>query len=173
MKVLDDVAAWREEFEANWLKLYQETGETNFKIYNRPKNSEAPSGKGIDVANSRILLISSAGSYLKDSQPRYDAENDLGDFSIRTYPSSTPFEDIAFAHTHYDHKWVDADPQVLLPLRHMEDMVAEGLIGEVAETVVSFMGYLPEVDRLIGETIPHIVEAAKQAKVKGALLVPA
>jgi hypothetical protein len=36
---------------------------------------------------------------------------------------------VRFDHTHYDHTAVDEDPEVQLPLRHMEEMVAAGMIG--------------------------------------------
>ncbi|MCB0192439.1 MAG: hypothetical protein KDJ65_10890 [Anaerolineae bacterium] len=173
MDILENIDAWWAEFEQGWMAHYQATGETNWKIYNRPRNKTAPAGPGIDVSRSRLALISSAGAYLKDSQEPYDAENDLGDYAIRTFPSSTPFGALAYAHTHYDHAAVEADAQVLLPLRHLEDMVSEGMIGELAPSVISFHGYQPDVTRVIGETVPAIIAAAKAEQIDAALLVPA
>ena len=173
MEILENLEQWQAAYEQGWLAHYQETGETDFKIYVRPKNSQAPAGPGIELARSRLALISSAGSYLKASQDPYDAVNPLGDYTIRTYPSSTPFEAIAYAHTHYDHAAVDDDPQVLLPLRHLEDMVREGIIGELAPSVISFHGYQPDVTRTVNETIPAIVAAAKAEQIDAALLIPA
>lgn len=173
MEILEDREAWVAEFEENWLAHYQATGETNWKIYNRPKNEVAPSGKGIDLASSRLVLISSAGGYLKASQKAYDAENVLGDYTTRIFPTNTPFEALAYAHTHYNHTVVDADPQVLLPLRHLEAMLEEGKIGELAENVISFSGYQPIVTQVLDELIPTIVRAVQQEEVDAALLVPA
>ena len=175
MNILDDVQAWQAEYEQGWLKHYQETGEMDWKnLYKRPKNSAAPTGSGIDLSKSRLMLISSAGSYLKDSQEPFITDKaDLGDFSIRTYPSSTPFDALEYAHQAYDQSDVRADAQVLLPLRHLEAMVEEGVIGELAPSVVSFNGWLPDVPRTIDELLPRIVEAAKAEQVDGALLVPA
>ncbi|MEM7028778.1 MAG: glycine/sarcosine/betaine reductase selenoprotein B family protein [Chloroflexota bacterium] len=172
-KILEDLDGWAEAFEAGWLAHYKESGGFNWKSYNRPKNSEAPSGKGIDLSQSRLALISTAGGYLRDSQEPFDAENDLGDYTIRLFPSSTPFDAIDYAHTHYDQTAVRTDPQVLLPLRHLEAKVEAGEIGELAPSVISFMGYQPDVRRAVNEMIPAIVEAAKAEKIDGALLVPA
>lgn len=61
------------------------------------------------------MLISSAGGYLKNEQEPFDAANDLGDYTIRTFPSTTQPEQIAFAHEHYDQR-LKSDQQVLLPL---------------------------------------------------------
>ncbi|MCB0163099.1 MAG: hypothetical protein KDI79_02660 [Anaerolineae bacterium] len=173
MEILENIEAWQAGYEQGWLAHYQATGETNWKIYVRPKNSQAPAGPGIELSRSRLALISSAGSYLKAGQEPYDAENPLGDYTIRTYPSSTPFEAMAYAHTHYDHAAVNADPQVLLPLRHLEAMVREGLIGELAPSVISFHGYQPDVTRVVNETVPAIVAAAQAEQIDGALLIPA
>jgi hypothetical protein len=118
-------------------------------------------------------LITSAGSYLADTQEPYDAPNLLGDYSIRLYSSSTQLDDLAIAQDHYDHTAIDTDRQVLIPLRHLEDMVAEGIIGELALNVISFHGYQPDATRTVNETIPAILQAAKEEEAQGALLVPA
>ena len=119
------------------------------------------------------MLVSSAGAYLRDSQAAFDADDPLGDYGQRLISASVPLEALAFAHGHYDHMAVDQDPQVLVPLRHLETMVKEGQIGELTPSMVSFMGYLPDVTRLIDETFPFILQAARAEKADGVLLVPA
>ena len=119
------------------------------------------------------MLISSAGAYLRQSQKPFTTNKaDLGDITIRQFPASTPLEALAFAHVAYDHTAVDEDPQVLVPLRHLQDMVNEGLIGELAPSAISFCGWLPDVVRTINELIPAVVEVAKAEEVEAALLVP-
>jgi D-proline reductase (dithiol) PrdB len=110
---------------------------------------------------------------LRDQQTPFDAPNPLGDYTIRRFPINTPFAALAYAHEHYDHTAVNADPQVLLPLGHLADLVAEGTIGELAPMVISFSGYQPDVARLLDETIPLIIQAAADAQADAALLVPA
>jgi D-proline reductase (dithiol) PrdB len=172
MEILEDRAGWETAFRAGWLAHYERTGETDFKQYNRPRNSAAPAGKGVDLAQSRLLLISSAGGYLPASQEPFDAQNPLGDYSIRLLPSNTPLVAIAYAHDHYDHRAVDEDPQVLLPLRHLAELVTTGQIGALAPELISFMGYQPDVGRVIDELIPAIRAAVRAADVQAALLVP-
>jgi hypothetical protein len=173
MEILENRDEWKAHFEANWLKHYQETGETDWKIYQYSKNEIAPAGPAIDLSKSKLLFITSSGAYLKDSQKSYDAENNLGDYSIRTFPQRSALNDLAFAHTHYDHKWVNEDPQSLVPLRLLEAFVAEGKIGSLAETVVAFSGYMPDVPRLLDELVPQLVGLAKEQQIDAALLVPA
>lgn len=172
-EVLENREQWFETFNTRWLAYYHATGTIDWSLYNPPRNHESPTGKGIELATSRLVLISSAGAYLKTQQTPFDAPNDLGDYSIRLFPADMAFDQIAFAHDHYDHTAVNQDPQVLLPLRHLDDFVREGWIGELAPQVISFMGYQPVVTRVVDETIPAIIAAAQAQQAQGALLVPA
>jgi D-proline reductase (dithiol) PrdB len=173
MEILENRAQWAEDFQAGWLAHYQEHNEFNWKLYKRPKNKSCPTGSGVDLSKSRLLFISTSGAYLPESQQPFDAAHPLGDYSIRRIPSSTLLDKVAYAHDHYDHAAVDEDPQVLMPLRYLEDLVQEGVIGEVSPSMVSFMGYHPDVTQVIDETIVEIVKVAKEEQVQAALLVPA
>lgn len=173
MEILENRESWLTEFEAGWLAHYRQTGEFDWKRYNRPSNQQIPGGPGIALDISRLILITSAGSYLKDEQEPFDAGESLGDYSIRLYPSSVDFEELTFSHEHYDHAAVDLDPQVLVPLPHLRELVRDGLIGELAPSVISFMGYQPVATRVVDETIPDILKAARQERAEAALLVPA
>ena len=52
-------------------------------------------------------------------------------------------------------------------------MQQRGRIGELAPSIVSFMGYQPDVTRVVDETMPAVVEAARAAEADAVLLVPA
>jgi len=173
MEIVENLREWEATFRSGWLAHYEQTGQIDWSLYNRPHNKIAPAGPGIDLSKSRLALISTAGAYLRASQAPFDAPDPLGDYTIRLFPSSTPFSEIAYAHEHYDHTAVNADPQVLLPLRHLENMVAEGLIGALAPSLISFSGYQPDLRRVVDELIPAILDVAKAEEIDAALLVPA
>lgn len=173
MEIVENLEAWSAEFEANWLKHYQETGETNWKIYNRAKNETAPGTPGINLSKSRLLFISSAGGYLANEQEPFAAADDLGDYTVRIFPLDTPRSQIDFAHDHYDHTAVKTDPQVLLPVQHLQNLVAEGRIGSLHPDLISFHGYQPDVRRIVYELIPAVLNFVEKEKVEAALLVPA
>jgi D-proline reductase (dithiol) PrdB len=173
MEILENRDQWYTAYRDGWLAHHQQTGEFNWKIYNRPTNTTAPAGKGIDLSQNRLVLISSAGGYVRDSQMPFDAPHPYGDYTMRLFPASAALDSIAFAHDHYDHSAVNHDPQVLLPLRHLENLVTEGVIGELAPSVISFMGYQPDATRVIDELFPLILEAARAMDAQAALLVPA
>ena len=173
MDIVENFEQWRDDYFGEWLPHYEKTGELVWLNYPRAHNRTAPSGPGIDLARSRLLLISSAGGYLREAQEPFDAANDLGDYSIRTFPVDTPLERIAFAHDHYEHTAVSTDPQVLLPLQHLQGMAAIGKIGTLTPAVISYSGYQPDVSRILEQTIPAILQAAQEQQADGALLVPA
>jgi hypothetical protein len=173
MEIVENLDRWRADFEKGWLAHYERTGETDWSIYNRPRNREWPAGPGVDLAQSRLLLISTAGSFLVAEQPPFDDVTAYGDYSIRTYPCTTAFEALDYAHGHYDYAAVRADPEVLIPLDHLREMTAEGRIGALTDNLVSINGYMPEVDRLVAETVPLILDTAAKEKAHAALLVPA
>ena len=172
MDVLENRAQWLADFEAGWLAHYTATGETDWKIYNKPTNKTTIAGDGLDLSQSRLVLVTSAGSYLPTLHATYDDENLLGDYSIRRYPTTTDLRALKFAHTHYDHTAVEADPQVLVPLQHLRDMVTEGTIGALAAEVISFHGYQPNALRTVDETATAILAAAQDLNADAALLVP-
>ena len=172
-EIFDGRAEWQAQYESGWLTHYQATGEIDWSLYPRPRNRESVGAPGAPLAESRLLFVTSAGAYLPASQPAFDDEHDLGDYDIRLIPSDAPLSEIDYAHTHYPHEAVKADGQVLLPLRHLEELRDAGDIGELAPQFVSFMGYQPDAPRVATETAPRVVAYAKEAAVRAALLVPA
>jgi hypothetical protein len=172
MQILENKDRWSADFRAGWLVHLEQSGAVDWKLYQHPRNSAAPGGPGVRLSQSRLMLISSAGAYLRRGQPPFDAADDYGDYTLRTFPSSTPFEALAYAHGHYDHTMVEADAQVALPLRHLEALVAEGRVGGLAPSVISFMGYQPDSARVVDVLIPEIVALARAEKVQAALLAP-
>ena len=171
MSILEDHEIWTKNFREGWLAKLQATGTFYWDTYIRPKNRESISGIGINLSKSRLMLISSAGGYLVNSQEAFDASSHFGDYTIRAFSVSTPFEEIAYAHEHYDQTAVKDDPQVLLPLKYLREMDADDKIGSLA-SVVNFMGYQPDVSRVVDKMIPDILEIAKNEAIDAALLVP-
>jgi len=172
LSILENPLEWLKDFQRGWLAIYEKTGKPDWNTYTHPHNELAPCGPGVDLVKSRLLLVSSAGGYLPDAQEPFDEQNPLGDYSIRVIPADTPLSAIKFAHDHYNHQFVDEDAQVVLPLRHLEDMVGEGTIGEIAPVFVSFNGHQPNAIRVVKELIPAIIKVAKEQAVQAALLVP-
>ncbi len=88
---------WVASFREGWLAQYQQTGESDWERYPRIRNKVASARQRIDLSSSRLMLISSAGGYLSEMQRPFDAAHLLGDYSIRSFPTSTSPDKLAFS----------------------------------------------------------------------------
>ncbi len=105
------------------------------------------------LAESRIALLTSAGIYLKGSQPSFDIEReqthpDWGDPSWRAIPESTQASGFGVAHLHINDEDLLADPEIALPTGLLRRFADEGVVGGSVTEHVSVMGYQ---DRSLGD----------------------
>lgn len=173
MQILEHEKEWSRHYQEAVLKPYRETGTFNFEGYTYANNREAPSGRAVNLPSTRLMFISSSGAFLPGHQAPFAAEDPLGDYSVRKLPAATPLEKLDFAHAHYDQSAVRQDPQTLLPLRLLRQKAAKGEISGLSDHWVSFMGYQPDLTRVVHETIPPILNLAAAENAQAALLVPA
>ena len=131
------------------------------------------------LAASRIALLTSAGLYLKASQPSFDVEREQnnpewGDPSWRSIPSSAQPADLAVAHLHINDEDILSDPEIALPTRLLDELVAESIVGSATSEHISVMGYqdrsLPGWQR---ETVPELVAMLRDQQADGLILAPA
>ena len=130
------------------------------------------------LAESRIALLTSAGIYLKHSQPPFDLEREKthpewGDPSWRAIAASTHAADIGVTHLHINEADLLADPEIALPMRLLERLANEGVIGGTVAEHVSVMGYQ---DRTLRDwqvkTAPEVVAHLVGQGADGLILAP-
>ena len=172
MEILENKDEWLETYQSGWKAHHQRTGEINWELYQHPRNRQTPGRKGVKLSQGRLLFISSAGGYLKDSQHPFDAAAPYGDYSIRKIPVTAHPDALCYAHDHYDHTMIEQDMQVAIPLAHLAELVEQNVIGSLAPEFISFMGYHPNSARVVADVVPPIVEYATQVKADSALLAP-
>jgi hypothetical protein len=172
MDDLEDIDQWEKEFTENRRGHYLSGGETNWSLYNHPRNAAVPGAPGVSLAHRRLMFISTAGGYIPGHQEPFDAPNQLGDYTLRTFPSTIDLARLAFEHDHYDHTMIDEDPEVALPLPLLAQMVEEGRIGRLTPSVISISGYHPNSAQVVREVVPQVVTLAKQEAAQAALLAP-
>ena len=126
-----------------------------------------------------IALLTSAGVYLKDSQPPFDVERERreptwGDPTYRVIPTSVRQEQIGCTHLHINDADILEDVNVVLPIRAFTTLAGEGSIGGLAPEHYSFMGY--QERRVIDwRTVqgPELAARLKERAVDVLLLAPA
>ncbi len=121
------------------------------------------------LAAARVGLLTTAGAYAL-GQAAYHYKDDT---SLRRIPSSTPDGQLRFSHV-TENFLVDArrDPGCVLPLAALRTLVAERVVGSLAEDVFSCMGGVYSQRRVREEVAPALLEAFKAQQVDAVLLVP-
>ena len=131
------------------------------------------------LAEGRIALLTSAGLYLKASQPSFDLEREQshpewGDPTWRSIPSTASVEDIAVAHLHINEDDPLADPEIALPMHSLGELAREGVVGDAVANHIAVMGYQ---DRALSDwhttTAPAIVSHLREQGADALVLAPA
>ncbi len=147
-----------------WLEREPAPGGTPWSPIRRP------------LAECRVALISSAGLSLSSDTP-FDQEGERqnpwwGDPTHRVIPRAATTGDVRIGHQHIDPRPGSEDLDCLMPLRRLDELVAEGVVGCSAPRHYSVMGYILKPAVLVEETAPKIAEALAEDAVDLALLVP-
>ena len=124
------------------------------------------------LSDCRLALVSSAGLYLEDTQPPFQAASITGDNSYRTFPVDTPAAALGIAHGHYDETAARQDLNSVLPVERLRELAAEGVIGGLTPTVYSFMGYQTDAWDVRDRLGPEIAERVAADRADAALVIP-
>jgi D-proline reductase (dithiol) PrdB len=128
------------------------------------------------LGDCRVALFSSAGIARHD-QPPFDQDLERrdpwwSDQSWRPIPLGTSEADVGIYHLHIDPRFGHQDLDCVLPLRRLQELCADGIVGEVAATHYSFMGYILQPTQLLSATAPAIAAQMADEAVDVAVLVP-
>lgn len=127
------------------------------------------------LADARGVLVTTAGLHMPDDQP-FDVDIAEGDTSFREIPSDCDLSRLRVSHTHYPHGRVEQDPNVILPLQRLRELVAAEVIGGLGPRCFSFGfgGYQTEPYLRQPDGSAHqVARKLLEDKVDFALLVPA
>jgi len=126
---------------------------------------------------SKVALLTTAGVSMKGDAP-FDMEMERkrptrGDPSWRAPRADASAESVEVDHLHIDTRYIERDLNVALPLERLHQLAREGVVGAVAETHYSIMGYQGNDSRaLVEESAPAIAAAMRREEVDLALLAP-
>ena len=125
------------------------------------------------LSAARIALVTTAGFSLPDQRP-FDPAIRGGDWSFREIPADADLSTLRIGQTSdaFDHRGIEADPNLALPLNRLRELRRDGQIGEVAPRHFSLMGSISAPGRLIKESAPAIAEQLVQDAVDAVLLTP-
>jgi D-proline reductase (dithiol) PrdB len=97
-----------------------------------------------------------------------------GDPSYRELDATTLFADFVITHDYYNHSDADKDPNIILPLDRLKELVNEKVLGSIGATHYSFMGHIdgPHIDTLLKRTAVQVAEKLRADGVNIVLLTP-
>ena len=130
------------------------------------------------LSESRLALLSSAGIYVKASQPTFDLDREQehpewGDPTWRSIPATARPADIAIAHLHIDDEDLLADPEIALPMRALDELAREGVVGAAVANHVAVMGYQDRrLEDWHGTTAGEIAAHLRNEDADGVILAP-
>ena len=129
------------------------------------------------LARSRVALLTTAGVSMKGDAP-FDMESERrrptwGDPTFRRIRADATAADVEVSHLHIETAFIRRDLDVALPLDRLRELVAAGVVGAMAPTHYSTMGYQGSSTKVLEtETAPAIAAAMKSEEVDLALLAP-
>ena len=148
------------------------------------QNMEVPPHEGIPwtpmskpLSASRIALVTTAGINVRGLEPPFDYEReqshaDWGDPTYRTLPRGLRQEQVQSGHLHISNDDIDRDFNVAIPISRLIELEQQRVIGSLAPTNYSFMGYQPDTTEWRTRYAPEVAERLKSEEVDAVLLTP-
>ena len=129
------------------------------------------------LAEARIALVTTAGINVRGVEPPFDyareqLEPNWGDPTYRMLPRDLRQDQVQSGHLHINNDDIDADFNVVLPISLMLELETEGVIGSLAPTNYSFMGYQPDTTEWRERYAPEVARRMRDEHVDGVLLTP-
>ena len=125
----------------------------------------------VPISQAKFAVVTTGGFYVEGQEPyETDGPENLGDWSFREIPRDTLHEKLRIAHIHYDLSGPQEDPNCVFPQDRFIELEREGIIGGLADTNYSFMGYIQRPDLLSTETAPEVARRLKGNEVDAVLL---
>ena len=170
-------AAFRDRYAAWWAQAEPLIAEHNysaaFKTYPWPSFTDTPwTPVQKPLADSRVAVVTTAGLYRPGVDRPFDTSALDGDVSYREIPWGTAIATLEISHPHFPHEVARADMNAIFPLDRLEELWADGVIGEPAPTHFSTMGYATRAADVAEQTAPALAARMREERVDVALLVP-
>ena len=124
------------------------------------------------LADTRIALISTGALHLKGDEPFRTMEDPMGDLSFRVIPHGTESGGLALDAPYVDEKYIQDDLEVLLPMKALERLYKEKLIGRPASNHFSFTGGIVHPLPGLADSAEKLAEMLREDGTGAALLLP-
>lgn len=110
------------------------------------------------LAQARVALVTASGAYQLGQEP-FDL---AGDHSHRLIPANSPADHVVFASGGYDHTDVNRDPNAMLPLKPLQELVAAGHVGSTTDAHIGFQGGGGDLDLVREKLGPAVLSRLRE-----------
>jgi D-proline reductase (dithiol) PrdB len=129
------------------------------------------------LSQCRFALVTTAGIYHEGKEPPFDTEREKreptwGDPSFRRLPRDIKQEEVGACHLHTKNRDILIDVNTVLPVHRFLELESEGVIGALAPTSYSFMGYQPNTTEWRERYAPEAASLMKGEEVDVVLVAP-
>ena len=124
------------------------------------------------LAQSRLTFISTAGVQPAGTLP-FDVVHPVGDYTFRRVPSNATPGDLEIHQLKYPTDGAHRDLNVIFPIERLQELAAEGVIGSLTPSFLSFIGYNMDPDLMERTLAEDLAEAVAAEHADLALLSPA
>ncbi len=137
------------------------------------------------LSEMKVGLLTSSGHYVEgelhappelSNYSQEEGTKHIGEYGrakpfLSAVPVDVPEEKLGVHQPGYDIRAAQKDRNTVMPIDTMQEMAAEGVIGEFAPTAYSFIGLTSQI-RLTREDAPQWAERVKDEGWEAAVLVP-
>jgi len=124
------------------------------------------------LAESRISLIASSGIFRDDQEPFEPDGWPVDEVGIRLIPKDTDGKRLKLYYNYYDHRDAVKDINCVYPVDRLQELEKEGVIGELAPSLISLgMGRTYRRSLIFKTLAPKIMEVLHEQGVDGVLVV--
>ena len=159
LQPIDYIERTREQYDRMGYATYQ-------WVHNDDQPPFVPVAKAL--GDARVGLVASGGIYRRGQVAFHYRD----DFSFRVIASDTPMAELRATHFAYDLTDARVDPNVVFPIDPLRQLVKEGVIGELAEHALTFMGGIYSSRRVCDELAPQLKDCLLAQQIDVLLLVP-
>ena len=124
------------------------------------------------LAESRISLIASSGIFRDDQEPFEPDGWPIDEVGVRLIPKDTDGKRLKLYYNYYDHRDAVKDINCVYPVDRLQELEKEGVIGELAPSLISLgMGRTYRRSLIRKQLIPKVSEILHEQGVDGVIVV--
>lgn len=126
----------------------------------------------VSLVEARVALVSTAGIHLRKDPPFRSMEEKFGDTSFRVVPHGADEALLVLDAPYVDDKYVSRDVEVALPMKALDRLCAEKLVGAPAPRHYSFCSGIIHPLPGLAESAERVAEMLRRDGVGAVVLLP-